>query len=42
MSVVVAIKYKDGVVLAADRQATSGNIKIDNASKLYKSTYSMQ
>lgn len=41
MSVVVAIKYKDGVVLAADRQATSGNIKIDNASKLYKSTYSM-
>lgn len=41
MSVVVAIKYRDGVVLAADRQATSGNIKIDNASKLYKSAYSM-
>lgn len=34
MSVVIGIKYKDGVVMAADKQATSGTTKSDNAIKM--------
>ena len=34
MSVVVAIKYRDGVAMAADKQATGGHIKCNNVKKL--------
>lgn len=40
MSVVVAIKYKDGVAIAADKQVTSGTNKNDNAMKLHSFKYS--
>lgn len=40
MSVVIAIKYKDGVIMAADKQATSGNLKSDNATKIVQTKYS--
>ncbi len=34
MSVVVAIKYKDGVAIAGDKQTTWGNIKVDGTVKV--------
>lgn len=40
MSVVVAVKYNNGVILGADRQVTAGHIKDNKVDKIYKSTYS--
>lgn len=40
MSVLIALKFKDGVILASDKQVTYGNIKNDNATKIFKSKYS--
>lgn len=40
MSVIVALKYNNGVLIGADKQATCGNIKKDNAQKIYKMKYS--
>lgn len=40
MSVVIGLKYNNGVVLGADRQGTSGNIKTHTTKKIYKSIYS--
>lgn len=40
MSVVVAIKYKDGVAMAADRQLTWGNLKVESATKIAQMNYS--
>lgn len=40
MSVVIAIKYNEGVILASDRQASYGNLKTDNCRKIFKSKYS--
>ena len=40
MSVVVAVKYKNGVCLAADRQSTAGTTKSDNATKIQAFNYS--
>lgn len=40
MSVVVAIRYKDGVALAADKQVTWGNLKKSTATKIMKTKYS--
>lgn len=40
MSVIIALKYKDGVILGADTQSTYGHIKQDNFTKIYKSKYS--
>lgn len=34
MSVVIAARYKDGIAIAGDKQATIGNTKSDNATKL--------
>ena len=40
MSVVVAVKYKNGVALAADKQTTWGNIKKGTATKITRTKYS--
>lgn len=40
MSVIVALKYKNGVVIGADKQASSFNIKYDNVVKINKTKYS--
>ncbi len=40
MSVVIGVKCKDGVILAADKQSTGGNIKYNTAKKLKKFKYS--
>ena len=40
MSVVIAAKYRDGVVIASDRQVTSGTLKHNNATKIHKFKYS--
>jgi 20S proteasome alpha/beta subunit len=40
MSIVIGIKYKDGVIVGADKQSTWGNIKEENSTKIYKSKYS--
>lgn len=40
MSVVVAAKYKDGIAVAADKQATKYNTCFDNACKLHNFKYS--
>lgn len=40
MSVVVAVKYKDGIALAADKQVTWGNLKKDTATKITRTKYS--
>lgn len=40
MSIIIGLKYNNGVVLAADKQVTYGNIKNDNATKIFKSKYS--
>lgn len=40
MSVVIGAKYKDGVIIAADKQATMGNTKTDDATKLQAFKYS--
>ena len=40
MSVVMALKYNGGVLLAADTQSTGGNIKNNNAVKIKKMKYS--
>ena len=39
MSVIVAIKYKNGIMVAADRQATSGNDTF-NTTKIFTTKYS--
>lgn len=41
MSIIIAIKYKDGMILAADRQSTAANIVTShNEKKIYKSEFS--
>lgn len=40
MSVVIGAKYKDGIIIAADKQATMGNTKTDDATKLQAFKYS--
>lgn len=40
MSVIIAIKFKDGIVIGADKQSTRGNEKYDEAVKIHKSKYS--
>ncbi len=40
MSVVVAVKYKDGVAIAADKQATRYNTNFNNVCKLHNFKYS--
>ena len=41
MSTVVALKYNNGVIIASDRQITSGNMKFNNnVDKIHKSKYS--
>ncbi len=40
MSVVIAIKYNEGVILASDKQASYGNLKNDSCKKIFKSKYS--
>lgn len=41
MSIVIAIKYNNGVVLAADKQVTNnGHLKNTQTDKIYKSMYS--
>ena len=40
MSVVIAVRYKDGVIMAADKQITWGNLKTSNATKLIQTKWS--
>lgn len=41
MSVVVAFKYKDGMILGADKRVTLyGHLKDDNVSKIFHTKYS--
>lgn len=40
MSVVIAVRYKDGVALGADRQVTWGNLKKDTANKITQTRWS--
>lgn len=40
MSVIIALKYNNGVVIGADKQATCNNIKYNNVQKIYHSKYS--
>lgn len=40
MSIVIAVKYKDGVALASDKQTTRGGIKTENSVKIKKADYS--
>lgn len=40
MSVVVALRYKNGIALAADKQVTWGNMKQSTATKIVKTKYS--
>lgn len=40
MSVVIGLRYNNGVIIGADRQATSGNLKTHSTQKIYKSAYS--
>lgn len=40
MSIIVGLKYNNGVVIASDKQATSYDIKYDNVTKIKKTKYS--
>lgn len=40
MSVVIGLKYKEGIAIAADKQVSYGNTKSDNATKLQYFKYS--
>ena len=40
MSLIVGIKTEKGVVIGADKQATSGRLKVEGVQKIWKSKYS--
>ena len=40
MSIVIAIKYKNGVLIGSDKQGTCGNMAVNNVKKIMKSHYS--
>lgn len=39
MSVVIAVKNKDGVYVGADRQATCGHVRVNGVLKIYKAEH---
>lgn len=40
MSIIIALKFNKGIIIAADKQVSYGNLKEHNAVKIFKSKYS--